>query len=163
MIVKTKKYKLDPDVYVKISFANAMKQWWWAWLIPPAIFLIFLAFGLWGWGLGVAITLSGLYLLFWYVQFKGLTMHEKSKPLFDKYAYDINSKRIMMMIDAKRGSEITWDRVIKVEKREDAFVLYLSKFEFLYFPFNIFKSENEVKFVETVIRRKGYLSTPIKK
>ena len=90
-------------------------------------------------------------------------MHEQSKPLFDKYAYDINSQRIMMMVDAKRGSEIKWDKVIKVEKREEAFVLYLSKYEFLYFPFTIFKSENEIKFVETVIRRKGYLNTEIKK
>ena len=76
MVIKTKKYQLDTGLYIKKSMLNIAKEWWWAWLIPIAVFAIFFAFGLWGWGLGISITLLVVYVLFWLAQFTAITQHE---------------------------------------------------------------------------------------
>lgn len=153
MIIKTKKYKLPTNTYIKLAFFNIAQEWWWAWLIPPAIFGIFAAFGLWGWGIGVALTLTILYCLFWLAQFAGITQHENTKMLFDRFSYEITSRQILMKLDAKRGMPIQWDKIQKVKVGKDHFLLIMSKVQLLYLPFSIFK-DHELKFMNAILKRK---------
>ena len=49
---------------------------------------------------------------------------------------------------------MTWDKIKKAEIKKDAFLFVLSKAQFIYLPFRIFNTDNERKFVETILRRK---------
>jgi hypothetical protein len=164
MQIKTKKYQLDAKTYTPIAFSNVLKAWWWVWLIPVGIVALFGIFAaiwsmawLW-WGIGIAVLAVGLYILFWYLQVVAITQHEKTKSLFDKYTYVITSQQILLMIDEKRGSPIPWERVIKVVKNDEAYILFLSKVEFFYLPFRIFPAESQIKVFENILKRKGFLT-----
>ncbi|WP_035757758.1 YcxB family protein [Hugenholtzia roseola] len=162
MQIKTKKYQLDAKTYTPIAFSNVLKAWWWVWLIPAGLLLLFgVAAAIWSmawlwWGIGVTVVLVGLYILFWYLQVVAITQHEKTKTLFEKYNYIITSKEILVMIDEQRGSPIAWDKIIKIAKNKEAYVLFLSKVEFFYLPFRIFGGDNQLKMFETILKRKGF-------
>jgi len=51
----------------------------------------------------------------------------------------------------------------KAELTKDAFVLIMSKAQFIHLPFRIFNTDNEKKFVETILRRKGLLPQVLEK
>jgi hypothetical protein len=82
--------------------------------------------------------------------------------LFEKFAYEIDSRQILMKINAKEGSQITWDKIQKAEKTKEAFILTLSRAQFIYLPLDLFKNDMETKFLETILRRKGLITTPLK-
>ena len=87
MIVRTKKYQLPTKKYIGIAFNAAVKQQWWVFLIYAAICSgYFLAPNHW-WITGATIAL-GLYLLFWLIQFAGITQLEQGKFMFEKLSYE---------------------------------------------------------------------------
>ena len=79
---------------------------------------------------------------------------EQNKTIFEKLAYEIDSRQILMKINTRQGMPIQWNMIKKVELKKDAYVLYLSKAQFIHLPFRIFNSENERKFMETILKRK---------
>ncbi|TXE14826.1 YcxB family protein [Algoriphagus aquimarinus] len=153
MIVKTKKYQLPAGTYIKIALINVLKQQWW--VIPIAVAIAFGYFwiaSIW-WIIG-AVLAYGLYVLFWAIQFTGVTQMEQNKVIFDKMAYEIDSRQILMKINTKQGMPVQWNMIKSAEKRKDAYLLYMSKAQFIHLPFRIFNSENERKFMETILKRK---------
>ncbi|PWJ39111.1 YcxB family protein [Sediminitomix flava] len=159
MIIKTKKYQLETQTFVKLGMESILKQTWWVWFIPVAIMLIpIFVEGALGWCIGIALTLSILYVLFWWIQFTGMTQMEQNKVLFEKLAYEIDSRQIMMKLNAKQGMPMGWDKITKVEKRKDAFVLYMSRVQFIHLPFRVFKNENDIRFMEAILKRKNFLA-----
>ncbi|MFT7232664.1 MAG: hypothetical protein ACI8TA_001880, partial [Cyclobacteriaceae bacterium] len=98
-----------------------------------------------------------LYLLFWLIQFAGVTQLEQGKFMFQKMSYEISSQQILLKINAKQGMPMKWDQIKRAEHSKDAFTLYVSKAQMLHFPHKIFNSENEIRFVETVLRRKSLI------
>lgn len=156
MIVKTKKYKLETGTYVKLAMANILREQWWVILIVIAIMAgYFFAPSIW-WFIGAIIALI-LYLLFWLIQFAGVTQLEQNKILFEKLSYEINSQQILIKVNPRQGMPIPWSNVKKAEIKKDAYVLYISKAQLIHLPFRIFNTENERKFTETILRRKGYV------
>lgn len=157
MIINTKKYQLDTSLYIKKSMISIAKEWWWAWLIPIVVFAGFFAFGLWGWGLGISLTLLIGYILFWLAQFTAITQHENSKMLFDKYAYEITSKQILMKISARKGMPINWNQIKTATKTDEAFTLSISRAQIIYLPLDIFKTSTDIRFLESILKRKKLL------
>lgn len=156
MIVKTKKYKLETGTYVKLAMMNILREQWWVALIAIALLGgYFLAPSIW-WFIGVFIALI-LYLLFWLIQFAGVTQLEQNKILFEKLAYEINSQQILIKVNQRQGMPIPWSNVKKAEVKKNAYVLYISKAQLIHLPFRIFNTENERKFTETILRRKGFI------
>ncbi len=98
-----------------------------------------------------------LYLLFWLIQFAGVTQLEQGKFMFEKLSYEITSQQIMLKISANQGMPIKWEQIKRANKRKDDFVLFLSKAQLIYLPFKIFNNKNEISFMETVLKRKGYV------
>ncbi|GAB3573234.1 hypothetical protein GCM10027578_33980 [Spirosoma luteolum] len=185
MIVKTKKYALDQKVYINL----ALKQWLrdnWKWgLIPLALIVLNIVLYATGtfdhyWPAIVIFLLTVIYVLFWAVQITGIAQMEQSKALFQKYIYEIDSRQILMRINAKEGGILKWEQIGSVEKAADAYILYLdnaeamknvkaswlakyvtkglAKAQFLYLPFSIFNSEHDQKFTEAILRRKGLMA-----
>lgn len=156
MIVKTKKYKLATGTYIKLALKNILKEQWWVFLIVIAIMCgYFLVPSHW-WITGALIAFT-LYILFWLIQFAGVTQLEQNKVLFEKLSYEIDSRQVLIKINTKQGMPITWNNVKKAAIGKDYFLLVVSKAQLIHLPFKIINSENERKFIETILRRKGYI------
>lgn len=156
MIVKTRKYKLETSTYIKLAMKNILREQWWVFLIALAIMCgYFIIASIW-WIIGALIALL-LYILFWLIQFAGVTQLEQNKILFDKLSYEINSQQILIKVNPKQGMPLSWANIKKAEVTKDAYVLFVSKAQLIHLPFRIFNTDNERKFVETILRRKGYI------
>lgn len=184
MIVKTKKYALDQKTYINI----ALRQWVkdnWKWLLIPlaliALNIILYATGVFNhyWPAIVILLLTILYVLFWAVQITGIAQMEQSKALFQKYIYEIDSRQILMRINAKEGGILRWNQIDSVIKDKEAYIFFLNnaeamanvkaswiaktvtkglaKAQFIYLPFNIFTSDNDLRFTDALLKRKGLL------
>ena len=156
MIVKTKKYKLETGTYVKEAMMNVLRKQWWVALIVLALCsgYFFIPNPWWFWGTAIAVV---LYLLFWLIQFVGVTQMEQSKFLFDRLSYEISSAQILIKLSSKQGMPIKWDQIKAARVGKDKIVLIVNVAQIIYLPFKIFRTENERKFVETILRRKGFI------
>lgn len=156
MIVKTKKYQLATGKYLRLGLKNILKEQWWVILIAIAIACgAFFVWSIW-WIIGAVIA-YGLYWLFWVIQFTGVTQMEQNKILFEKLSYEITSQQILIKINTKQGMPIKWENIKRAIVEKDAFVLIISKAQFIHLPFKVFNSDNERKFLETILRRKNFI------
>ncbi|HEY3402092.1 MAG TPA: hypothetical protein VGK59_01830 [Ohtaekwangia sp.] len=157
MIVKTKNYKLEKKTYISLAFKSIMKkQGWIAGLATIAICLGYVWIPSIWWFIGAFVGL-GLYLLFWWVQFYGVTQLEQGKMLFEKFSYEISSQQILMKINPREGMPLKWDQIQSAQVGKDFFVLYINKAQLIYWPYKIFNTDNERKFVASVLKAKGFI------
>jgi hypothetical protein len=160
MIVKTKNYKLDKKTYINLALRNILKRQ--GWMAAAGAFVICLGYiwipSIW-WFIGAIVGL-GLYLLFWWVQFYGVTQLEQGKMLFEKFSYEITSQQIIMKINAREGMPLKWDQISRAEVGKDSFVLFVNKAQLIHLPYKIFNSDNERKFLTSVLRNKGLVKKP---
>jgi len=156
MIVRTKKYQLATGKYIGLALVGVLKQQWWVFLIYFAICSGFFIIPNAWWIIGASIALI-LYLLFWLVQFAGVTQLEQSKFLFNKLNYELSSQQILVKLNAKQGMPMKWDQIKRASTKKEAFLLFVSKAQLIYLPHRIFNSDNEIKFFETILKRKGYI------
>jgi hypothetical protein len=154
MLVKTKNYRLEKKIYVRTAFVNVLKQQWWVSLIVVAICLGYLWIASWWWFFA-AIFGAALFLLFWWIQFYGVTQLEQGKMLFERFSYEINSQQIVMKINPREGMPMKWDQIKRAEVGKAAFILYINRAQFIYLPFKIFNTDNERKFVASILKTKG--------
>ena len=156
MIVRTKKYQLATGKYIGLALVGVLKQQWWVFLIYFAICSGFFIIPNAWWIIGASIALI-LYVLFWLVQFAGVTQLEQSKFLFNKLNYELSSQQILVKLNAKQGMPMKWDQIKRASAKKEAFLLFVSKAQLIYLPHRIFNSDNEIKFFETILKRKGYI------
>lgn len=158
MIVKTRKYQLPKNIYVKIGMMSILKKQWW--FIGAPILLGSIAFVLpdykW-WFIILSVLSVILYGLFWLIQFYGVTQLEQNKVMFERLSYEIDSRQVMIKLNPKQGSPIPWNMIQNAYKEKDGFVMIISKAQFIHLPFKIFNSENDIRFVESLLKRKEYI------
>ncbi len=155
MIVKTKNYKLDKKTYINVALTDVLKSQ--GWIAAAAAFVICLNY-IWApsfWWFIAAIVGLGLYILFWWIQFYGLTQVEQGKMLFEKFSYEITSQMITMKINPREGMPLKWDQIRRAQVGKDHFVLFINRGHIIYWPFKIFNTDNERKFVGSVLKNKG--------
>lgn len=158
---KTKRYQVPVNTYVKVGIMQVVKEWWWAFLIPLALLVLgFVIGGGWSWGLAItAILLTALYLLFWGVQFYGLSQVPQGKVLFEKMSYEFDSRQIKIMKSQKEGMVMPWENIKSVFRTKDGYVLKLSMVQYIHLPDQIFQTENDLRFTEKIFERKGLIKT----
>jgi hypothetical protein len=157
MIVKTKNYKLEKKTYINLAFKSVLrKQGWIAGVGALAICLCYFWIPSIWWFIGALVGL-GLYLLFWWIQFYGVTQLDQGKMLFEKFSYEISSQQILMKINPREGMPLKWDQIKSAAVGKDFFVLFVNKAQLLYWPFKIFNTDNERKFVQSILKTKGYI------
>ena len=157
MIVKTRKYQLPKNTYIKQALKNIFAQQWWVLLIALAIVSgYFWIPNLW-WIYGTLIALV-LYWLFWLIQFAGVTQMEQTKLLFEKLSYEITSQQILIKLNTKQGMPIKWDQIKRAKVGKTHFLLVVNKAQLIYLPHKIFNSDYDRKFMESILKRKGYIS-----
>lgn len=156
MIVRTKKYKLPNSTYMLLGFKNIIREQWWVLLIALGLLSgTFFVKTIWF----VIISILGLilYFLFWLIQFYGITQLEQNKFIFERLGYEITSQQIIMQINTKQGMPILWDQIKRAIQGKDHFLLVITKAHLIHLPYKIFNSKNEIKFVETILKRKGLI------
>ncbi len=163
MAIKTKRFALDKKKYVGIAMRqiwNQQKMWV---LLPVGLILLNAILNLTKiypnyWIYIMVIIGALLYVGFWWVQFTGVTQLEQYKQLFEKYIYEIDNKQILVKLNTKEGGIMQWDMIQSVEKDKDAYILNMSKGQFLHFPFSVFNSEHDLKMFERVLKQKSLLN-----
>jgi len=156
MIVKTKNYRLEKKSYIKLAMRNILKQQWWVGLIVIAICLGYIWIPSIWWFIGAFIG-AALYLLFWWIQFYGVTQLEQGKMLFERLSYEINSQQVLIKLSAREGMPMKWDQIKSAQIGKDYFLLMVNKAQLIHLPFKIFNSENERKFVTSILKTKGLI------
>jgi hypothetical protein len=154
MLVKTRNYRMEKSDYIRLAFKNVLRQQWWVGLIVVAICLPFIWVPSIWWFIGAAVG-AGLYLLFWWLQFYGVTQLDQGKMLFERYSYEITSQQILMKLNPREGMPIKWDQIKRAQVGKDYFLLFLNKAQLIYLPFKIFNTDNERKFVQSILKTKG--------
>jgi hypothetical protein len=159
MIVRTKNYKLEKKTYIQLALRSVLKRQ--GWIAALVAFLLCLGYAIPGaqtiwWFIGAFVGL-GLYLLFWWIQFYGVTQLEQGKMLFERFSYEISSQQILMKINPREGMPMKWDQIQRAAIGKDFFVLYVNKAQLIYLPFKIFNTENERKFVTSILKNKGFI------
>jgi len=156
MVVKTKKFKLETGPYIKAGLAGVLIQQWWVLIIVVALMSMnFVLPNIW-WIIGTLIAYV-LYVLFWLIQFAGVTQMEQGKFLFERLSYEISSQQILVKLNTKQGMPIKWSQIKRAKIGKSHFILFMSKVQFFYWPFKIFNTENERKFLESILKRKGLI------
>lgn len=160
----------------------ALKQvwshdWWYA-LIPLVLFLLPALFSFSWWWVAGAILMTILFVLFRSAQVLGLTRMEQGNPLFEKLAYEIDQRQILMKKSDREGMALNWDMIDKAKRQDDAFMLWLKPASedqmpkgfkgwlartfqvpvFLHLPLRIFNSPNDIKLLENLLRRKNLIA-----
>lgn len=156
MIVKTKKYQLDKGTYTKIALKNALTSWWWVFLIPVALIVCTLVFNQIWWAI-TGLILTVLYILFWYIQFAGVSYLEQFKMIFENLSYEIDSRQILIKLNPKQGMPVKWEQIKTAKVGKNSVSLFLSRAHFIHLPQKIFKTENDYKFVLSILKRKGLI------
>lgn len=159
MIVKTKNYKLNKKTYIRLAFRQILQRQGWIAALGALVICMgyFWIPSIW-WFVGAIVGL-GLYLLFWWVQFYGVTQLEQGKMLFEKFSYEISSQQILMKINPREGMPLKWDQIKRASIGKDYFVLFVNKAQLIHLPFRIFNTENERKFLSSILRNKGLLKS----
>jgi hypothetical protein len=156
MIVKTRNYRLEKKDYIKMALKAILLQQWWVSLIVVAICLGYVWIPSVWWFIGAGIG-AALYLLFWWIQFYGVTQLEQGKMLFERFSYEITSQQIVMKLNAREGMPMKWDQIKRAQLGKDYFLLFVNKAQLIHLPFKIFNTENERKFLTSILRNKGLI------
>ena len=139
-----------------MALGSVLKQQWWT--IPIAVAICLLYFWIPSfWWIFAGVMAYGLFVLFWWIQFYGVTQLDQSKMLFERLSYEITSQQIMIKLNAREGMPLKWDQFKKVEIGKDYFLLFVNKAQLILLPFKIFNSENERKFLTSILRNKGLI------
>ena len=77
--------------------------------------------------------------------------------LFERFSYEINSQQIIMKLNAREGMPLKWDQIQRVEVGKDFYLLFVNKAQLIHLPFKIFNTENERKFLVSILKTKGLL------
>ncbi len=160
--VRTKKYGLTTKKYVRLALKHLVQsQWKWG-FIPLALLIGNIVLNVTGaypnlWIYVVLLIGVLLYVLFWVIQFIGITQLEQYKPMFERYLYEIDPKQILMKINQKEGGVMKWEQIQSAYKEKEAFVLVISKGQFIYLPFSIFNSDHDQKVLERILKQKNLL------
>ena len=132
------------------------KQWW---FIAGPIAVACLAF-IWPswWFVSIAILIVVLYLLFWAVQFAGVTQLDQNKMLFQKMSYEIDGRQILMKINEREGMPVKWEMIKTAKKTKEHYLLALSKAQFIFLPYTIFVNPNDLRMMDSYLKRKNLLA-----
>ncbi len=102
MIVKTRNYRLEKKDYRRLALKNILREQWWVSLIAAAICFGFFWIPSFWWFIAAALG-AVLFVLFWWIQFYGVTQLDQSKILFERLSYEITSQQILVKLNAREG------------------------------------------------------------
>ncbi|MHA6248521.1 hypothetical protein ACXYMU_11330 [Pontibacter sp. CAU 1760] len=178
--IRTKKYQLDKEMYTRKALVKVWRRDWWYALIPLVLFLLPALFSFSWWWVAIAVVVTLLFVILRSAQVMGVTQMEQGNPLFEKMMYEIDNRQILMKRNEREGMALNWDMIRAASVEKDSYMLWLQpaadaqlptgwkgwvarNFEtpiFIHMPFRIFNSPNDLKLLESILRRKNLLASP---
>ncbi len=178
MAIKTKKNQLDKNAYAKLALLQVWKKEWWRALIPLVVLSLPVVFDFSWWWIAGAVVVTILYALVRSAQVMGVTQMEQSSVLFERVMFEIDQRQILMKRNDREGMALQWDMIERVTQSKDSYFFYLkgpsadqlpTGFKgwlaktfnvpiFLQLPFRIFNSPNDIKLMESLLRRKNFIA-----
>lgn len=178
LAIRTKKYQLDKNVYTRLALGQVWRKDWWYALIPLVLFLLPAIFSFSWWWVAAAVVVTILFVLLRSAQVMSVTQMEQGSPLFEKLTYEIDQRQILLKRNEREGMTMTWDMIQKVQKTDDAYMMWLQPpndaqmpggwkgwlartFQvpvFIQIPYRIFNGPNDQKLLESIMRRKNLLA-----
>lgn len=175
LAIRTKKYQLEKETYTSIALKQVWRKDWWYALIPLVLFLLPAVFSFSWWWVAAAVVVTILFVLVRSAQVLGVTQVDQGNPLFERLTYEIDQKQILMKRNDREGAALTWDMIKAARSKDDAFMLWLKEpgreqlpagfkgwlartFQvpvFILLPYRIFNSPNDIKLMESLLRRKN--------
>jgi|TARA_B100000795_G_scaffold244923_1_gene209741 hypothetical protein len=158
MKVVTKKFELKKKKYILLGIKMLLKKEA-IWALIPLVIIVggyFIPRGF-GWMLTLAIIGTLGYVGFRVLQMVGFTQHEMSKTFFYRVSYELDGKHLLLKVDAKNGMPIEWKNFQKIFKLNDGYLLLIARGQFIFLPFDIFKTENDKKLTEVIFNRKSLI------
>lgn len=177
LAIRTKKNQLDKNQYAKMALLQVWKKEWWRALIPLAIFLIPAAFSFSWWWVAGAFVVTLLFVLIRSAQVMGVTQMEQGNVLFERVSFEIDQRQILLKRNDREGMALQWDMIDKVTQKNESYFFYLKgptadqlpkgwkgwlakTFNvpiFLHLPFRVFNSANDLKLMDSLLRRKNFI------
>ncbi|GAB3541910.1 hypothetical protein GCM10027443_41900 [Pontibacter brevis] len=162
-----------------MALAKVWRHDWWYALIPLVLLLLPAVFNFSWWWVAAAIIVTLLFVLLRSAQVMGVTQMEQGNPLFEKLTYEIDNRQILMKRNEREGMALNWEMIQKAEVQPEAYLLWLQppadaqlpggwkgwvarNFQtpiFIHLPFRIFNSTNDMKLMESLLRRKNLLAS----
>ncbi|MBA9075862.1 MULTISPECIES: hypothetical protein [Rufibacter] len=178
LAIKTKKNQVDKNDYAKMALVQVWKKEWWRALIPLVLISLPAVFDFSWWWISIAVVVTILYVLVRSAQVMGVTQMEQSSVLFERVMFEIDQRQILMKRNDREGMALQWDMIDSVTQTKDAYKMYLKgptpdqlpagfrgwlakTFNvpiFLYLPHRIFNSPNDLKLMDSLLRRKNFLA-----
>lgn len=179
LAIRTKKNQVDKNAYAKMAMAQVWKREWWRALIPLVVLSLPAVIEFSWWWVAAATLVTVLYVLVRSAQVMGVTQMEQSNVLFERVMYEIDQRQILMKRNDREGMALQWDMIEKVVQHKEAYQFYLKgpsadqlpkgwkgwlakTFNvpvFLHLPFRIFNSANDLKLMDSLLRRKNFITT----
>ena len=153
MEIKTKTNILPTSLFKRECCKNIFREQWWV----NILILSVLGYGVYIHMKSVWITalvFEILYLLFWFIQITTALYIPQNAILFEKFSFVFSPENITLVLSGNRRSQIEWDQVLFVKFRKDYVVMFVSKIQFLYVPFSIFRSNMEKTMFLNLIKTK---------
>jgi hypothetical protein len=141
-MITTKNIQLTPKKYFSIMINRYIRQRWWLyaflWLITILLSLIkvdmFTIF---------MLCFSVLYPLAIIFTYKRYAKSNDNKIAFIEKHYQIDETTLTSYLSDGTSGTIKLQNIIKTVKAKDCFLLFISKGQFYYFPYNSFNSEDD--------------------
>ncbi|WP_235861308.1 hypothetical protein [Pontibacter flavimaris] len=178
LAIRTKKYQLDKNDYTRMALGQVWRKSWWQALIPLVLFLLPAVFSFSWWWVAGAVIVTLLFVLLRSAQVMSVTQVEQGSPLFEKLTYEVDPRQILLRRNEREGMALTWDMIGRAQKKDNGYMLWLqppSKEQlpggwkgwvartfqvpvFIFMPFRIFNSPNDLKLMESYLRRKSLIA-----
>lgn len=143
-------------MYVRLGLQNVIREQWWVpllcLLMATSTFFLHVT-----WPIVIVGLALIAYVIFWIVQFYGITLLEQNQILFGRLYYEISGQHISMQISAKRGMPIPWTQIKRAISGRSYFLLVVSKAHLIYLPHSVFNGVHEIHYLTTTLKRKGLL------
>ncbi|MHC2992996.1 hypothetical protein OB13_15935 [Pontibacter sp. HJ8] len=176
--IRTKKYQLEKNMFTGIALGKVWRKDWWMALIPLVLLLLPAVFSFSWWWVVSAVLVTLIFVLLRSAQVMGVTQVEQGSPLFERLSYEIDQRQILMKRNEREGMALSWDMIQKADRRKDSYLLWLKPatdaqlprgwkgwlaktFQapiFVLLPFRIFNSPNDIKLMDSLLRRKNLIA-----
>jgi len=147
-MIVTNEFKLTPEKCFTISLKQTLSRVW-LWLT-----LIFIFFS----GMFAKMFYLSLFpfiFLPFFVIFVFQTVHSKKNKIFFKERHcAINEEFLTTCFSDGSESKLKLTNIIKIQKKNDCYLLYIAKAAFVYMPFSCFKSDSDLKEFDRIITSK---------
>uniref|UniRef100_UPI003216FC48 YcxB family protein n=1 Tax=uncultured Draconibacterium sp. TaxID=1573823 RepID=UPI003216FC48 len=153
-MIVTNRIKLTyKNLFLILITRYIKKRWWlliWIWVLATILALQenYTSFEYF------FMLLAIIYPLALVIQFWMYVKSNDNKLLLTERHYEIDSEKIVGIIDSDTYSPIKLEHFIKVDKIRETYLLYISKNQFIYIPGSSFKNDSEKEWFETEIIKK---------